>query len=134
MYQREEVIKTEVEEYVDRILFPKMTVTYFQEQRMRKKEEVPVPPRVEPYEIAELIPNKTYFWCECDLSNTQPFCDGKHHDSVYKPASFKVNETNNKDIKLCGCKQTSTKPYCDNKICVKLRALEEAKKNKVNDI
>eukprot|EP00826_Nyctotherus_ovalis_P008883 TRINITY_DN1230_c0_g2_i1.p1 TRINITY_DN1230_c0_g2~~TRINITY_DN1230_c0_g2_i1.p1 ORF type:complete len:197 (+),score=52.13 TRINITY_DN1230_c0_g2_i1:90-680(+) len=127
-YQREEVVKSEVEKYVESILSPKMTVTYFQDLAKRKVEPLPVVPQLEPYEFKELIPNKTYFWCGCGISTKQPFCEGKHHESIFKAVSFKVDETNNKNVKLCGCKQSSKKPYCDNDTCVKLRALEEAKK------
>ena len=127
-YLRKEVKKSELEEYVDKILSPKMTVTYFHEQHLKKTEVVPPCIRLDPYVIDSLNPKKTYYWCGCALSKTEPFCDGSHHDSIFKMTSFKVDDKNNKNIKLCGCRQTTKKPYCDDITCIRLKALEDGKK------
>jgi CDGSH-type Zn-finger protein len=32
---------------------------------------------------------KTYAWCACGLSQKQPFCDGSHKPTEFKPIVFK---------------------------------------------
>ncbi|XP_043280268.1 CDGSH iron-sulfur domain-containing protein 3, mitochondrial [Venturia canescens] len=58
---------------------------------------------------------KTYSWCLCGRSKTQPFCDGTHKIPFWKidlrPIRFTVKET--KEYWLCNCKQTSNRPFCD---------------------
>ena len=55
--------------------------------------------------------NTRYAWCSCGLSMKDPYCDGKHKGTGFKP--FVVEETNEKTIFLCSCKKTSNPPYCD---------------------
>ena len=59
----------------------------------------------------ELEPNKTYLFCQCGFSKNQPFCDGSHHGSKFKPMPFEVK----KKIKarLCNCKHSKSSPFCD---------------------
>jgi CDGSH-type Zn-finger protein len=65
----------------------------------------------EPIEI-ELQAGKTYSWCQCGRSKTQPFCDeGSHKGTGIEPKTFKVNVA--RKVWLCMCKQTKTVPYCD---------------------
>ncbi|CAI5444050.1 unnamed protein product [Caenorhabditis angaria] len=57
---------------------------------------------------------KTYNWCSCGLSISQPFCDGTHKINGLtnvKPVAFQVEKTG--DYSLCDCKQTATRPICD---------------------
>ncbi len=63
-----------------------------------------------PYPV-ELEAGKTYFWCQCGQSKSQPFCDGSHKTTSFKPLSFTAEES--KTAYLCGCKQSSGKPFCD---------------------
>ncbi len=55
--------------------------------------------------------DKNYAWCTCGLSDNQPFCNGAHKGSDFKPQLFSLEE--DKKIALCTCKQTSNPPYCD---------------------
>ncbi|MBI2881109.1 MAG: CDGSH iron-sulfur domain-containing protein [Candidatus Tectomicrobia bacterium] len=50
-------------------------------------------------------------WCACGLSKSQPFCDGSHKVTPFRPviAEIKAGET----YWFCGCKQTGSKPMCD---------------------
>jgi CDGSH-type Zn-finger protein len=59
----------------------------------------------------ELEAGKNYAWCSCGLSEKQPFCDGKHKTTEFRPLVFKAEES--KTAYLCQCKMSKTQPYCD---------------------
>ena len=52
-----------------------------------------------------------YVWCSCGLSAKDPYCDGSHKGTGFKPVI--VKETVDRMIFLCSCKNTSNSPYCD---------------------
>lgn len=54
---------------------------------------------------------KTYWWCACGKSQSQPFCDGSHKGSSFAPAEFKAEKS--EKVYFCGCKQSGKKPRCD---------------------
>jgi len=54
----------------------------------------------------------THLWCQCGFSKNQPFCDGSHHGTKFKPIAFDVKKK--RKVKLCNCKQSKTSPFCDN--------------------
>ena len=70
----------------------------------------PIIADIKPSNIA-LKKGKTYLFCMCGLSKTQPFCDGSHAGSGLKPKSFVAEEEG--DALLCVCKQSVSTPYCD---------------------
>ena len=53
-----------------------------------------------------------YLWCQCGMSNNQPFCDGTHHGTKHKPLLFEATKSG--EVKLCNCKKTKAGPFCDN--------------------
>ncbi len=53
----------------------------------------------------------TYAWCACGYSDNQPFCDGSHKATSFKPVVEKIDKP--KKIAWCGCKHTRTAPFCD---------------------
>jgi len=59
----------------------------------------------------DLEKGKTYYWCACGRSESQPFCDGSHKTTEFKPVAFTVEEDVTKP--LCTCKQTKNQPFCD---------------------
>lgn len=50
-------------------------------------------------------------WCACGLSASQPFCDGSHKGSGFRPVVLDVQA--GKTFAFCGCKQTKNAPMCD---------------------
>lgn len=62
---------------------------------------------------AKVMLNKDeeYYFCSCGRSNNQPFCDGSHAGTEFKPKSFVATESG--DAYLCQCKHSNNLPYCD---------------------
>lgn len=61
--------------------------------------------------MEQLDEGKTYAWCSCGKSENQPWCNGAHQGSEFKPKVFKAEAYEKKAI--CTCKQTKNPPYCD---------------------
>jgi CDGSH-type Zn-finger protein len=59
----------------------------------------------------EVEAGKTYWWCACGRSKTQPFCDGSHTVTEFTPVEYKA-ETSAK-VFFCTCKRSGKKPLCD---------------------
>lgn len=60
--------------------------------------------------VINVEPGK-YAWCACGLSKKQPYCDGSHKPTDFKPVIEIVTEE--KNVAWCGCKQTGGAPFCD---------------------
>ena len=58
-----------------------------------------------------LSKGQEYYFCACGKSKKQPFCDGSHAGTSFKPKSF-VSE-NDEEAYLCACKHTVNAPFCD---------------------
>ncbi|MBI3630844.1 MAG: CDGSH iron-sulfur domain-containing protein [Candidatus Sungbacteria bacterium] len=71
---------------------------------------VPTIAQKNPYRL-DVEQGKTYLWCACGLSKTQPMCDGSHKGSGFKPVAFTASET--EEVWFCGCKHSKTAPMCD---------------------
>ncbi len=68
--------------------------------------------------VAAITPKKVslekgqdYYFCTCGRSSNQPFCDGSHAGTNFKPKPFKAEESG--DAYLCQCKHTANAPFCD---------------------
>ncbi len=70
----------------------------------------PVIARSSPYDV-EVEEGKTYAWCFCGQSATQPFCDGSHEGTGFSPRPFKAEKT--ETVYFCGWKRTKSQPLCD---------------------
>lgn len=54
---------------------------------------------------------KTYFWCACGLSKSQPFCDGSHKVTNLTPVPYTATKSGK--LFFCQCKRTAKQPLCD---------------------
>jgi CDGSH-type Zn-finger protein len=54
---------------------------------------------------------KSYWWCACGRSKSQPFCDGSHKGTGLSPVEYKANRS--RKVYFCGCKRTGTPTMCD---------------------
>jgi CDGSH-type Zn-finger protein len=59
----------------------------------------------------DLEASKTYLYCTCGRSDSQPFCDDSHQGTDFTPMEFSVQE--DRKALLCLCKHTKDAPYCD---------------------
>ena len=59
----------------------------------------------------ELAKDEKRYFCVCGRSCTQPFCDGSHAETNFKPLEFTADKAG--DNYLCQCKHTANPPYCD---------------------
>ncbi len=60
--------------------------------------------------VLELAAGKHAF-CTCGNSAKQPFCDGSHAGTEFRPLIFEMAAA--KTVALCQCKHTGNAPYCD---------------------
>ena len=59
----------------------------------------------------EVEAGKSYWWCACGRSKTQPFCDGSHKVTSFTPIEFKAEKS--EKVFFCTCKRSARKPTCD---------------------
>jgi CDGSH iron-sulfur domain-containing protein 3 len=63
----------------------------------------PIPVKVEA--------GKSYWWCACGRSKSQPFCDGSHKGTSFAPQEWKAPK--DEEAYFCACKRSSHQPLCD---------------------
>ena len=61
--------------------------------------------------MIEVESGKSYWWCACGRSKSQPFCDGSHKTTAFRPVEFKADKS--EEIWFCACKRSGKKPMCD---------------------
>lgn len=54
---------------------------------------------------------RSYYWCACGRSLSQPFCDGSHKGTEFMPVKYTA--VRKEWLWFCGCKRTGTPPLCD---------------------
>ena len=54
---------------------------------------------------------KSYYWCSCGKSASQPFCDGAHQGSAFSPVEYKAEKDGT--VYFCGCKHSGNGVLCD---------------------
>jgi CDGSH-type Zn-finger protein len=66
--------------------------------------------QLSPYQV-DVEEGRTYKWCRCGRSKTQPFCDESHAGAGIEPLLFVAERT--ETVLLCGCKESGNAPFCD---------------------
>ncbi len=61
--------------------------------------------------LETLDKGEEYYFCTCGRSQGQPFCDGSHTGTSFKPMAFTAEE--DEDTLLCACKASADQPFCD---------------------
>ncbi|MCK0164839.1 glutamate synthase-related protein [Marinobacter sp. S6332] len=59
----------------------------------------------------DLTEGQEYYFCACGRSKKQPFCDGSHVGTEFKPKPFTAEKPG--DAYLCQCKHSANLPFCD---------------------
>lgn len=67
-------------------------------------------PADRPYR-ADVTAGELIVWCACGRSQRQPYCDGSHRGSEYRPLRYTLPQ--NLTVAFCGCKATKSPPFCD---------------------
>lgn len=70
----------------------------------------PVIAQKSPYAV-EVEAGKSYWWCSCGKSVSQPFCDGSHKGSEFTPVEYKAEKSGT--VYFCGCKHSRNGALCD---------------------
>jgi len=55
----------------------------------------------------------TYYWCACGRSKSQPFCDGSHIGTSFRPVKVVIEVP--RRVKWCMCRHSEHAAFCDNK-------------------
>ena len=61
--------------------------------------------------VVDVEAGKTYWWCACGRSSSQPFCDGSHEGTGFAPVEYRAEASEKKWF--CACKHSAAKPFCD---------------------
>ncbi len=59
----------------------------------------------------EVEAGKSYWWCACGRSKTQPFCDGSHNVTNFTPVEYVAEKAGK--VFFCTCKRSVKRPLCD---------------------
>lgn len=76
----------------------------------RRKAMQPNIAQKSPYAV-EVEAGRSYYWCSCGLSKSQPFCDGSHKAGAFSPVEYIAEKDGT--VYLCGCKHSQKPPFCD---------------------
>jgi CDGSH-type Zn-finger protein len=63
-----------------------------------------------PVEVS-LTAGQEVWFCTCGQSAKQPFCDGSHKGSEFRPLAHRPEKTGT--AWFCQCKHTKKAPFCD---------------------
>jgi CDGSH-type Zn-finger protein len=53
----------------------------------------------------------TYYWCSCGRSENQPWCDGSHKGTPFRPEAVTIDAE--KNYAMCACKRSGKGAFCD---------------------
>ena len=72
--------------------------------------KTPTIPQKAPYGV-NVEAGKSYWWCSCGKSKSQPFCDGSHAGTGFEPVEYKATASG--QVWFCGCKHNAAGVLCD---------------------
>ncbi len=78
---------------------------------MEQSDKLPAIARERPY-YRTVEAGRTYYWCACGLSKSQPFCDGSHKGTGIEPVPYTAGPEETEAL-FCACKKTADAPLCD---------------------
>ncbi|MGD8327643.1 MAG: CDGSH iron-sulfur domain-containing protein [Sphingomonadales bacterium] len=61
--------------------------------------------------LVQLKAGRPVLWCSCGRSKKQPYCDGSHKGSDFRPVKYVPAQ--DEEVLLCACKRTKSQPICD---------------------
>lgn len=61
----------------------------------------------------EVTAGQKYLWCSCGLSQTQPFCDGSHRGTDFKPIIYTAERDGIVGFCLCKHSKKENGVLCD---------------------
>ncbi len=70
----------------------------------------PIAAQTAPYKL-DVESGRKYLWCACGKSQNQPFCDGSHKDTAFKPIKYEAEQASK--VFFCCCKNSKNAPMCD---------------------
>lgn len=70
----------------------------------------PIVAQKSPYAV-NVEAGKSYAWCACGRSKSQPFCDGSHKGTGFAPTIYKAEQGGT--VYFCGCKHSKAGATCD---------------------
>lgn len=70
----------------------------------------PVIAQKAPYAV-DVEAGKSYWWCACGRSKSQPFCDGAHAGTGFAPVEYRAERDGT--VYFCGCKHSRNGVLCD---------------------
>ena len=87
------------------------------------EQPIPISPILGPIRVQRPKVGSKVLWCSCGMSSKQPYCDGSHKMTAFKPMEFVVEEPV-EWVFYCGCKFSEDKPFCDGKTCLEIQGVE----------
>jgi CDGSH-type Zn-finger protein len=72
--------------------------------------DTPIIARKAPFAV-DVEAGRSYAWCACGRSQSQPLCDGSHKGTTLRPVRYTAEQDGK--VWFCGCKQTAGQPLCD---------------------
>ena len=61
----------------------------------------------------EVVEGKTYFWCACGRTTTEPWCDGSHKATTIRPVKWVAPKSGTASICVCRATRRPGRVLCD---------------------
>ena len=61
----------------------------------------------------EVTEGKTYFWCACGRTQTEPWCDGSHKATTIRPVKWVAPKSGTASVCACRATRRPGRVLCD---------------------